>query len=109
MISDHLYNFETKKNRKSKMSNDNILNFDAKEAKELSEKIENEELSRILEQIKEAASDPKILDNRTLHVYEKLKNSTLNELEKKGFNIIVNCNNPDLMDNLIDLIYTITW
>ena len=90
-------------------SDDLILNFDAKQAKSLSKSTNNEELSFILNKIKEVTTDIELLDNRTLHIYEKLKESTLNELKNRGFKITNKCDNCEFMINFMSLKYIIEW
>jgi len=95
--------------KNSVLKNNDIMKLDAEKARSLSENTDNKELSFILNKIKKIATDIVCLDNRTLNIYEKLKESTLNELKNRGFKIIYKCDNPEYMINFVNLKYIIKW
>lgn len=61
-------------------------NFDAKEARRLSEKSVTNELQWVLQEIKRKAESDDNHDN-ILYIYHTLRKSTINELVSRGFNV----------------------
>lgn len=81
-------------------------NFDAKEARRLTEKSNTNQLQWVLQEIKRTA-ESHIKDNHCLYVYKYLKPSIIKELERRGF-AVTDLSNPVSTPD-INLHYVIEW